>query len=61
MSYEREPDLVGTDPQSTLIPGDIILGTEPDSRIPTRWSHVGLYIGGGRVIEAADYNLPVKE
>jgi uncharacterized protein YycO len=60
VSDETRASLVGRDPRSTLIPGDIIMGTEPDTNIPTRWSHVGIYAGRGTVIEASTYGLPVQ-
>lgn len=60
MTFEDDTDMVGRDPASTMIPGDIIMGTPPDTNIPTRWSHVGMYIGDGRVVEAYGTAIPVE-
>ncbi|MBN1290141.1 MAG: hypothetical protein JXA49_10960 [Actinobacteria bacterium] len=60
MTFEDKPGLVGRDPLSTLLPGDIIMGTPPDTNIPTRWSHVAMYVGDGRVVEAYGTSIPVE-
>ncbi|MBN2169553.1 MAG: hypothetical protein JW738_09940 [Actinobacteria bacterium] len=60
MTFEDNPNLVGQDPLSTLLPGDIIMGSPPDTNIPTRWSHVAMYIGDGRVVEAYGTSIPVE-
>ncbi len=48
------------DPKLILIPGDILLGAIDESLVPGRWSHVGLYIGNGEVIEAFSADEPVS-
>jgi len=56
MSSEIEGGQVGRTLRTCLIPGDILLGRIPDSLVPGAWSHVGIYAGDGRVIEAASEN-----
>jgi hypothetical protein len=62
MSFEQDPAKVGTTLLSALIPGDLLLGAMDDSLVPGRWSHAGIYVGGGRVAEAAseDTNAEVR-
>lgn len=60
MSVEEKPELVGSDPESTLLPGDIIMGSQPDANIPTKWSHVGMYVGDGMVVEAFGTDIPTQ-
>lgn len=49
-----------SDPEFILIPGDILLGAIDESLVPGRWSHVGLYIGSGEIIEAFSADEPVS-
>lgn len=60
MSIEDKPELVSSSLESTLLPGDILMGTQPDTNIPTRWSHVGMYIGDGMVVEAFGTDIPTE-
>ncbi|GEM_PF-6156415 len=55
--FEKNPC---SDPELVLIPGDILLGSIDESLVPGRWSHVGLYIGNGEVIEAFSADEPVS-
>ena len=61
MTYESAPAKVGTNLESALIPGDILLGTIDDSLVPGRWSHVAIYAGGGTLIEAPTEDGCVQE
>ena len=55
----------------SLEPGDLLLCRSPGSVVPGFWTHVGMYIGDGKVVEAlpkpgvtntsvADWNCPTK-
>ena len=55
----------------SLRPGDLLLCRSPGSVVPGFWTHVGMYVGGGEVVEAlpkpgvtktlvADWNCPTK-
>jgi hypothetical protein len=44
--------------EKVLIPGDILICRSPGSLVPGHWSHVGMYIGEGKVVEA---NIPFVE
>lgn len=63
MSDTPDPDNVGRTLRSALLPGDILLGRIPQSLVPGAWSHVALYAGDGRVIEAAseDEDVGIRE
>jgi Permuted papain-like amidase enzyme, YaeF/YiiX, C92 family len=61
MTYERDPDKVGWKLESALIPGDILLGSIPDSLVPGKWSHVAIYAGDGKIIEAPSESEDVVE
>lgn len=61
MTYERDPDRVGWKLESALIPGDILLGSIPDSLVPGKWSHVAIYAGDGKIIEAPSETEDVVE
>lgn len=56
LSFESDPRKVGRTLRTALIPGDILLGRIPDSLVPGAWSHVAIYAGDGRVLEAASEN-----
>ena len=59
--YEPDPGSVGRTLESALVPGDIVMGRIDDSLVPGKWSHVGIYSGDGKVIEAAAEDAPVTE
>lgn len=60
MTLEDDPNRVGTSLSAALIPGDILLGAEPESLVPGAWSHVAIYAGDGEVIEAASEDTTVE-
>jgi hypothetical protein len=53
MSSERDPRKVGRTLETALLPGDILFGRIDQSLVPGAWSHVAIYAGEGKVIEAA--------
>lgn len=60
MTPEDDPDRVGVSLAAALIPGDIVLGGEPDSLVPGAWSHVAIYAGNGDVIEAGSEDTTIS-
>jgi cell wall-associated NlpC family hydrolase len=46
-------------PISALLPGDLLFyGTNPG--VPTSIYHVAMYVGGGNMVQAPDYGIPVQ-
>jgi len=60
MSFEEDQRAVGREVRTALIPGDILLGTIDNALVPGAWSHVAIYVGDGRIVEAANEGQPVE-
>lgn len=60
MSFEKDQRKVGRDVRAAMIPGDILLGTIDNALVPGAWSHVAIYVGDGRIVEAANEGEPVE-
>jgi len=62
ISSVRDPRKVGRTLDTALLPGDILFGRIDQSLVPGAWSHVAIYAGEGKVIEAAseDQNVGTR-
>jgi NlpC/P60 family len=58
---ETSTGQAGTSPRASSSPGDLVFYTHAEeSTIPAGIGHVAMYLGHGRVIEAAHRGMPVR-